>query len=1222
MLPYRITVRRQIKGFPMTPYRNPVHTAAKVAVIYALVSVAWILFSDQLVAAATTDPETMTLIQMIKGWAFVLTTSLLIFFMMRQEMSRFLKAEDAQRASEENFRLLVENAPDPIFIQTRCQFAYLNAAATALFGAAHSAELIGMSVMERYHTDFHDIIRERIHQVNTERKPAPAIEQVFVRMDGSHVQVEVNSVPFEYKSENGALVFVRDITERKVAEEASRRYELLVENSRDIIYFIQRDNGRILAANGAAVAAYGYSRDELLTLRVQDLREPGTVALLPEQMARADAAGILFETTHRRKDATTFPIEISSKGATINGVRTLISIGRDITERKRTEDALRDSETRFKTLADSMPQLVWTAGPDGQMDYFNQRIDEFDGFVKQPDGNWEWSAAVHPEDLQSTVDAWQHTLRSGGAHETEHRLVQRDGSYKWFLSRTTPVRDPEGRVVKWYGTSTEIDSRKQTEAALAESEARLRLALESARMGIWELDIETNRMVWDEAHHALFGINPGQFDGTAASFYRFVQPEDRATLQEATRKAIECRSAYGMEFRIVHPNGEQRWMRSQGQVLCDDGTKPSRIMGGVWDITQRKHDEEKLMDATRRLDLLVTESPAVVFTYELHPEPRPKFISRNVEKILGWRPEHFIDNPASWWECLHPADLPVVRDGLARLEKTGRQVFEYRFKDAQGRYHWIHDEERLIVSANGRQEVVGAWWDVTEARAAQEELRRLAAAIEQAAEMVVITNARAEILYANPAFEKITGYRQDEVLGKNPRILKSGEHDHVFYQKMWASLSAGKPWQGRLVNRKRDGSVYTEESTISPVLDPSGEIVNYVAVKRDVTREEELEQQYLEAQKMEAIGTLAGGIAHDFNNILAIILANAQILEFSGALGTESKETLVQIITASKRARQLVGQILAFSRRGRQEKIIMNLKPIVKETLGLLRASLPSTIRLDPDIAANTGMLCADPTQMQQVLMNLCTNAAHAMEKDGGVLKIELSNRSIGDNEVPMEPGFAPGDYVRLSVADTGQGMPPWVLKRIFEPYFTTKETGKGTGLGLSVAHGIVKAHGGTIKVSSALRQGTVFDVYLPMIKAEEAETDKSDMPLIGGTGRVLFVDDEPALTLMGQKILSQLGYQVQTTNSPAEALEAFRSQPKEFDLVITDLTMPEMTGTQLAKKLLAIRPDLPIVLCTGFSDQVNGEMLKSIGIRSLLLKPLTIQELAHSVRLAIEAKQ
>jgi PAS domain S-box-containing protein len=1183
--------------------------------------VAWVLFSDRILAAAASTVEDVTRIQTVKGWAFVLATSILIFFLMRREMLRFSRAAEAQRAIETNFRALIENAPDAIFVQTRSRFAYLNTAATALFGAANAEELIGQSVLDRYHPDFHDIIRQRIHQVNQQRKPASPIEQVYVRMDGSHVNVEVNSVPFEYQGDNGALVFVRDISDRKAAEEALHRFALLAENSRDTILFIRREDGRVMEANTAACEAYGYSRDELLALRVQDLRAPETIGLVSDQMAKADAEGILFETRHCRKDGSCFPVEISSKGATFNGTRALVSIGRDITERKRSEAALRESELRFRNLSDALPQLVWTAAPDGRMDYFNRRVEEFQGLVKQPDGSWEWSAVVHAEDLQATVDAWQHAIRTGRTHEIEHRLLRRDGAYRWHLSRTTPVRGPDGRVAKWYGTSTEIDSQKKTEAALAESDARLRLALESAQMGVWEMDLKTRRVAWDEAHHRLYGAAPDDFEGTAEGFYKFVLPEDRDAIQAAIGSTVESRSPFGVEFRIRRVDGEVRWMRSQGRVIDDQGDQPSRVLGVVWDITQLRQAEQKLMDANRRLDFLVTQSPAVVFTYDLTPQPHLKYVSRNVESILGWKPERFTGNIERWRECLHPADLPTVLDGLVELERSGQQVFEYRFKDADGKYHWIHDEQRLILRPDGRRQVIGAWWDVTDAKAAQEELRRLAAAIEQAAEIVLITDEKPEILYANPALEKITGYGPSEVIGKNPRILKSGEHGPAFYRKMWATLSSGNTWQGRLVNKKRDGSLYTEEATISPVLDSSGNIVNYVAVKRDVTKEQELEQQYLEAQKMEAIGTLAGGVAHDFNNILAIILANAQILEYSGAISGESKETLDQIITASKRARELVRQILAFSRRGKQEKILMSLKPVVKETIGLLRASLPATIRLDLHLTAPTGMLFADPTQMQQVLMNLCTNAAHAMEKEGGVLTISLSHARIDENDPPVDPGLAPGEYVKLCVSDTGHGMPPWILKRIFEPYFTTKEIGKGTGLGLSVAHGIVKSHGGTIKVSSAVRKGSVFEVYLPAAQGEAPETDSPDVPMIGGNERILFVDDEPALTLMADKILGRLGYRVLTTTSPAEALEIIRANPQEFDLVITDLTMPEMTGIHLAQALTEIRPDLPIVLCTGFSDQANEAMLPSIGIRGLLLKPLTIHELGHSVRMAIDAK-
>ncbi|MCU0559115.1 MAG: PAS domain S-box protein [Desulfobacterales bacterium] len=1202
----------------MNSKNNSSRASFRTAAIYALASVAWILVSDRILAATVTAVETMTFVQTIKGWIFVLVTSGVIFFLMRQEMNRFFGAMEAQKASEANFRLLVENAPDAIFVQCRGQFAYVNAAALALFGASKPADLLEASMMDRFHPDFHGLIRDRMHQVNRERKPNAPVEQVYVRMDGSRLNVEVKSIPFEFNGENGALVFVRDITERKLAEEALRRFELLVENSRDIILFIRRDDGRILEANAAACTAYGYSRDELLTLTVQDLREPGTLGLLGDQMAKADAEGILFETIHRRKDGTRFPVEISSRGATIQGLRTLITIGRDITRRVESEQALRRSELNFRNLADSMPQLVWTATADGRFDYFNRRIEEFSGYERKADGKWEWSAAVHPDDSAATAEALGQAIDSGQANEIEHRLRQRDGSYKWFLSRAIPERGPEGRVVRWYGTSTDIDDQKKTQTALAESDARLRLSLDSARMGVWEHDLKADHITGDSALFELFGVHTDRFSGAGSDLQQMVDPRDRSAIRASAKNAIEHRAPYEVEFRITRPDGEMRWMRSQGRVIRGQADQPLRMLGVVWDITGIKSAQQQLQEATQRLDYLVTESPAVVYTYTLHPHLRLDYISRNLESILGWRPEQFTDTLQFWNECIHPADLPLIQDGLNRLNARGKNVFEYRFKDAQGKYRWIHDEQRVVHAGDGPTQVVGAWWDVTDTRMAQDELRRLAAAIDQAAEIVLITNERGDIVYVNPAFEKITGYSAQEVLGKNPRIFKSGEHDRAFYQNLWAMLSAGKPWHGLFINRKKDGRLYTEEATISPVIDASGTIVNYVAVKRDVTREQELEQQFLEAQKMEAIGTLAGGIAHDFNNILAVILANAEILGLSDGLTSESRDCLNQIVIASKRARQLVRQILAVSRRGKQDKIIMSLRPIVKETMGLLRASLPSTIRLEPQIAADTGMIFADPTQMQQVLMNLCTNAGHAMEEKGGSLKLSLSNTSILERDAPSNQELAPGEYVRIAVSDTGHGMPPWILKRIFEPYFTTKETGKGTGLGLSVAFGIVKSHGGTIRVSSVAGKGSIFEVYLPRVKGEAPAPELVEMPLLSGSGRILFVDDEPGLAQAAHKMLGILGYQVDTATSPVEALEVFRSDPTGYDLVITDLTMPDMTGTGLAKELLRMRPDVPVILCTGFSDQVNEEALESMGIDGLLVKPLTIHELALAVRRAL----
>ena len=373
-----------------------------------------------------------------------------------------------------------------------------------------------------------------------------------------------------------------------------------------------------------------------------------------------------------------------------------------------------------------------------------------------------------------------------------------------------------------------------------------------------------------------------------------------------------------------------------------------------------------------------------------------------------------------------------------------------------------------------------------------------------------------------------------------------------------------------------------------------------------------VETQLLQAQKMEAIGTLAGGIAHDFNNILTSIIGYSELGKARILQGDDATSDLDQIHNSGNRAKTLVQQIVTVGQRQDQEQRPIQLGYIVKEALGLLRAALPSTIEIREVIPKNTHIIHADPTQMHQVVMNLCTNAGQAMNKKGGTLEVKLENVSITEPEVNLKPG----PYVRLTVRDTGGGINPEVTKRIFEPYFTTKEKGEGTGLGLSVVHGIVVTHGGMITAESKPGEGSTFHVYLPRTEQPEKtpETNAQE-PLPTGTERILFVDDEPVLLEMTRQMLERLGYEVVTANGSIEALELFRKDPDRFDLVITDMTMPKMTGIELARELLNIRPRIPIILCSGSIDQTLKGKAQAAGIREFMAKPISVRSIAQTVR-------
>lgn len=512
--------------------------------------------------------------------------------------------------------------------------------------------------------------------------------------------------------------------------------------------------------------------------------------------------------------------------------------------------------------------------------------------------------------------------------------------------------------------------------------------------------------------------------------------------------------------------------------------------------------------------------------------------------------------------------------------------------------------------------------DITERKLAEEERVRLATAVEQAAESIIITQKDGTIQYVNPAFERISGYSREEIIGKNPRILKDEEQNDALYQDMWETLTRKEIWTGHFVNRRKDGGLYEVETTVSPIRDESGNIINYVSVGRDVTQVVRLEKQLRQAQKMEAIGTLAGGIAHDFNNILTIILGYTEMALEDIPEGSSLKEDLQEVLRASYRARSLVEQILTFSRQTEQERKPLQVGPIIKEAIKLLRASLPSTIETRQDIDTEGGMVLADPTQIHQIIMNLCTNAAHAMREKGGVLEISLAEVNLDRESVVQYPDLKPGPYLRLTVSDTGHGMRRDVMERIFDPFFTTKGAGEGTGLGLAVVYGIVKNYGGAITVYSEQGKGTAFHILLPRIEGEVIPEAEISEPLPTGNERILFVDDEKSLLQMGQKMLERLGYQVFPCSDSVRALDLFREKPDEFDLVITDQTMPGMTGTELASELLRIRPDIPIILCTGFSQLVNQEKAELMGIREFVMKPIVKHEIAKAIRKALAEEQ
>ena len=476
-------------------------------------------------------------------------------------------------------------------------------------------------------------------------------------------------------------------------------------------------------------------------------------------------------------------------------------------------------------------------------------------------------------------------------------------------------------------------------------------------------------------------------------------------------------------------------------------------------------------------------------------------------------------------------------------------------------------------------------------------------------------------IYVNEAFTRRFGYSLEEMKkGRFPDLIRNADANEV----MELLRKYGKMTDVPVQYASRKGEVKDCLFSATRIVF-EGE-THFVAVIKDITEwkrtEREkcgLEEQLRQSQKMEAIGTLAGGIAHDFNNILAAMMGYTELTLSDLPEGSPEAENLKQVLGAGHRAKGLVRQILSFSRQNEQERVPIEPASIIKESLKLLRASIPTTIEIRRSLDATDAKILADPVQMHQLLMNLCTNAAQAME-EGGVLEVGLSTQPPGHETSKAVPSLKPGNYLKLTVSDTGKGMDQETLARIFDPFFTTKEVGKGTGMGLAVAHGVVKSHGGEITAHSELGHGSTFNVYLPVFDGKTASFPMvGDESLPTGTERILLVDDEDTLVDLGGKTLERLGYQTTTFTSSTAALEHFRAHPDDIDLVITDYTMPRMTGLGLSQELLRIRPDLPIIITTGFSRNLTEEKARSVGIKRVLMKPLGRSMLAKAIRHVLE---
>lgn len=754
-----------------------------------------------------------------------------------------------------------------------------------------------------------------------------------------------------------------------------------------------------------------------------------------------------------------------------------------------------------------------------------------------------------------------------------------------------------------------VVSRKTSE--LQKSEERFKLAMEANKDGLWDWYIGSGEVYYSPHYTAMLGYDSTEIPEHVNSWLGLLHPGDKDNALRVTQDCIDNRcESYQIEFRMQRKGGGWKWILGRGMATSRDSAGQAiRLIGTHTDITRHKELENALRLGENKMRSIFRAAPIGIGVVSNRVLTE---VNDFACKTLGYTRNELINQNSSMLYYNNEEYEKTRKKIYTEIANFGSSSIITRVRRKDGAVLDILLSSCPLNSDDPSAGVTFTALDITNAKQTEKELReseeKYRSILESMVDPVYICSSGKNITYINPAMIKRIG--RDATGEKCHKALHNLDIECSWCR--FSETGTDENYEIDVVSPLDNRSFHVSNSLMT-LTDGS---VHKLTVFRDTTEMKEIQSQLQRAQEIQAIGNLAGGIAHDFNNILCPIVGMSEMLMEDFSPGSLEYENAAQILKAGKRGSELVQQILAFSRQSENKKIPIRIQAVIIEVLKLCRASIPSSIEIQHDIQLDSGLVMADSTQIHQVAMNLITNAFHAVEHNEGKVCVELKETTLTEGG-EIVGNLNPGKYLLLSVSDTGSGIPPEITEKIFDPYFTTKETGKGTGLGLATVLGIVKDHNGDIRVTSTQGEGTLFNVYLPIMKSSQEAVSTSEKKIAnkGGTESILLVDDEAPIVLLQKKILERLGYRVTERVSSLEAFKAFEATPDKFDLVISDMTMPGMTGDKLAQQLLAIKPNLPIIICTGYSDRINEESAGKLGVKGLIMKPVLKNDFVQMVR-------
>ncbi len=1154
-------------------------------------------------------------------------------------------SQDSLRESEIKYRHLVSNLPGTAyqFLLTPkgdFEFEYIGENCVELFGISASEIMVDANVVfDLIPQPDADIVHNAIMDSAASLSPYH-VEHRFQKKNGGTVWILASSIP--RKLDDGSIIWDGiglDITRRKKAEQALKESRgnlmSLIDNTDDII--ISRDR------EGRAIV-YNRPFKQIVKTLFNVEAAPGirTMDYLPEEAKKywEESLALVLDSGVRRREEFKWKVsgkthcyEISHSPIQVEGkIIGTTEFTRDITDRKEIEEALRVSEKRCRSIFETISEgiilqdasgkiLSWNKGAENifgisAKEVLNRKSESQDWHTIREDGS-RYEGKDHP---------FMITLKTGKPCRNEIMGVYKpSGELRWISVNTNPMFSgvdemPYAVVISF----SEITEFKQTVEALADSERKWRNILTyTPQIGI-SLNPKAEIVFANEHFLSLTGWSIHEVIGQDW-FDMFIPEPTRQEIRDVFRTIFRKKDASeftGYNNEILTKNGELRTIAwSNVLTKCASGEILDVTCLGI-DVSERQRYEKELKESEikyRQLTETMLETLSVVdlngvFLYANRNAARnlsdgklDDITGKNIRQFL---PENQAERLIRQYKEVYSSKKPYSQEVLVHLKK-GTTWFSNTLKP-------------IDFGPSQVPGVLSVSLDITERKAAENELRESEEKFRNFTEQSFVGFYIIQddfFKYVNPKFADIFGYTVDECMD-----------DMSFRQLVHTEDLALVQEQ---VRRRVDGEIDTVQYTFRGVK-KSGEVIHLsihgssltyqgrpaaIGTMLDITKDLEMEKRLAQSQRLESIGNLAGGIAHDFNNILFPIVGMSELLLEDLPEGTPEYENTEEILRAGKRGSDLVKQILAFSRQSEHKVMPIRIQTILKEVTKLSRASIPTYIEIHQDIQPDCGKVMADSTQIHQVAMNIMTNAFHAVEAGGGSITVQLKEISIPQGK-PQNKPFSAGKYALLSITDTGHGMSEEIKNKIFEPYFTTKEKGKGTGLGLAVVYGIVKEFGGDIQVYSELGSGTTFNIYMPLMKKTadiELRILKSEIQT--GDEHILLVDDELPITRLVQLMLERLGYTVTAQLSSIEALEAFKENPDRFDMVISDMSMPNMTGDQLACEVKQIRPNMPIILCTGFSERINKEKAEEIGVNGFLMKPIVKSDMAQMIRKVLDEK-